>query len=320
MKIAAVIVTYNRFELLKECVESLRNQTRKLDEIIVINNSNTKGNLEWLESQDDLTVISQVNSGSAGGQYTGIQTAYTKGHDWIWCMDDDAEPNINTLEGIIKYAKDDISAVCPDVYNTEGARLVLHRGNVNLQEVKSFVLQTSIENYMLNKEVLKIDFASFVGILINRKAVRKIGLPNKYFFIHHDDVEYSLRLKEFGNILLVPKQIIIHKEVSSKHLIKRKFLWKTSYRYKYENYCINYFTFRNHFWLLNRYLKSKRLVLCSIINDLQRESRRILLYDDYKIKRLSLLFKAFLDAMNNKLDVNLIEIKQHLYGKYQKEK
>ncbi len=320
MKIAAIVVTYNRFELLKECIESLRNQTRKLDEIIVVNNSSPDETLDWLKNQKDLSVITQENLGSAGGQYTGIQTAYEKGYDWIWCMDDDAEPNISTLEGIIRYAKDDVSAVCPDVYDTEADRLVFHRGNINLQEVKSFVLQTPIENYKLNEEVLKIDFASFVGILINRKAVKKIGFPNKYFFIHHDDVEYSLRLKEFGNILLVPKQIIIHKEVNNKHLIKREFFWKTSYRHKYENYWMNYFTFRNYFWLLDRYLKSKRLIFCSIIADLQRESRRIILYDDYKIKRLGLLLRAFLDAMKDKLDINLIEIKQHLYGKYRKEK
>ena len=37
-KIAAVVVTYNRLELLKKCIQSLRDQTRRLDEIIVVNN------------------------------------------------------------------------------------------------------------------------------------------------------------------------------------------------------------------------------------------------------------------------------------------
>jgi len=38
MKIAAVVVTFNRLKLLKECVNALREQTRKLDEIFLINN------------------------------------------------------------------------------------------------------------------------------------------------------------------------------------------------------------------------------------------------------------------------------------------
>ena len=315
IKIAAVVVTYNRLELLKECITALKNQTRKLDEIIVVNNDSTDGTKEWLETQEDLTIITQENSGSAGGQYTGIKTAYEKGYDWIWCMDDDAEPLTNALEGINKYVKDDIAAICPDVLNEKGERLIYHRGNIELNKIKSFVLQEPINDSLLKKEVVSIDFASFVGILINRKAVDQIGLPNKFFFIHHDDVEYSLRLKKFGNILLIPKEIIIHKEVNNKNLIKRKFLWKISYRPKFKNYWMSYFTFRNHFWLLNKYLRTKREIIGSLFNDLNRESRRIILYDDYKIWRLKLLAKAFFDARNSNLEVNFDDIKKFLYEK-----
>jgi len=54
-KIAAVVVTYNRLELLKQCIDSIKNQTRKPDEIIVVNNSSTDGTLEWLNPNKDLT-------------------------------------------------------------------------------------------------------------------------------------------------------------------------------------------------------------------------------------------------------------------------
>ena len=74
LKIATVVVTYNRLELLKDCIESLRNQTRKIDEIFVINNSSTDGTEEWLSRQNDLTTITQPNTGGAGGFYTGTKT------------------------------------------------------------------------------------------------------------------------------------------------------------------------------------------------------------------------------------------------------
>ena len=38
LKIVAVVVTHNRLLLLHECIDALRKQTRKLDEIIVVNN------------------------------------------------------------------------------------------------------------------------------------------------------------------------------------------------------------------------------------------------------------------------------------------
>lgn len=100
-KIAAVVVTFNRLELLKQCIDSLRNQTHKLDEIIIVNNSSTDGTIEWLNQQKDLTIITQENSGSAGGQHTGIKIAYEKGFDWIWCFDDDCFVETNALEELV---------------------------------------------------------------------------------------------------------------------------------------------------------------------------------------------------------------------------
>lgn len=82
--ISAVIDTYNRLALLKECVAAVRSQSRSPDEIIVVNNGGTDSTEEWLAEQDDLIVVNQGNSGGSGGYYTGFQTAYDRGYDWIW--------------------------------------------------------------------------------------------------------------------------------------------------------------------------------------------------------------------------------------------
>ena len=49
MKIAAVIVTYNRLYLLKEVLEAFDNQTRVPDYIIIVNNASTDGTEAFLE-------------------------------------------------------------------------------------------------------------------------------------------------------------------------------------------------------------------------------------------------------------------------------
>ena len=50
-KIAAVVVTYNRKDLLKECLDALLNQTRPLDSIILIDNASTDGTPEFLKEK-----------------------------------------------------------------------------------------------------------------------------------------------------------------------------------------------------------------------------------------------------------------------------
>ncbi|MEO7306975.1 MAG: glycosyltransferase, partial [Ferruginibacter sp.] len=91
-KVIAVVVTYNRQALLSECITALRNQSRPLDGILIVNNGSTDGTEKWLAAQKDIHFINQENLGSSGGFSTGIQWAYQNDYAWIWCMDDDGYP------------------------------------------------------------------------------------------------------------------------------------------------------------------------------------------------------------------------------------
>ena len=49
MKIAAVIVTYNRLDMLKEVLDAFDNQIKQPDYLIVVNNASTDNTSEFLE-------------------------------------------------------------------------------------------------------------------------------------------------------------------------------------------------------------------------------------------------------------------------------
>ena len=104
MNIIAVVVTYNRMELLKRNIRCLQ-QNKPISSIVIVNNGSTDGTTEWLAAQEGLTVINQTNVGGAGGFYTGIQYAYQAGADWIWCMDDDVFPRADCLEQLLPYTE-----------------------------------------------------------------------------------------------------------------------------------------------------------------------------------------------------------------------
>ena len=52
-KVCAIVVTFNRLNLLKDVIQSLREQNSKLEEILVVNNNSSDGTKEWLEIQKD---------------------------------------------------------------------------------------------------------------------------------------------------------------------------------------------------------------------------------------------------------------------------
>lgn len=47
-KVAAIVVTFNRITLLKECIEALRKQSYADFSIIVVDNGSTDGTNLWL--------------------------------------------------------------------------------------------------------------------------------------------------------------------------------------------------------------------------------------------------------------------------------
>ena len=79
-KVVAIIVTYNRKELLRECIEALLNQDYKHCDILIIDNASTDGTREYINSVVDNKKVIYINTGSnlggAGGFNYGIKEAY----------------------------------------------------------------------------------------------------------------------------------------------------------------------------------------------------------------------------------------------------
>ena len=73
--VMAVVVTFNRLDLLKQCVEALRAQTAPCH-ILIVDNASTDGTGQWAASQAGLSYRSTgSNLGGAGGFNRGMRWA-----------------------------------------------------------------------------------------------------------------------------------------------------------------------------------------------------------------------------------------------------
>jgi len=209
-KIAAVVVTYNRFELLKETIEAIRAQTYTPRQVIVIDNGSTDGTGDWLDEQPGLTVIHQPNSGGSGGFYTGLKQALTSDCNFAWVMDDDTICRPDTLQKLVEK----ISLVTEPV-GFIGSKSVWNDGNPHLMNIPAITPAFNREvpfNKYDDKGVLLVETISFVSLLINIEAVKVVGLPYKEFFIWGDDQEYTRRITKAGYLgLYCTDSIVLHK-------------------------------------------------------------------------------------------------------------
>lgn len=215
MKIICVIVTYNRQELLAQVLEAVVGQTLKPDEIIVINNNSADGTAEYLAGiESALPNLYQIalkgNEGGAGGFYHGIKQAYERKADWIWVMDDDAIPQPDALEALIE----------SEVFKYYNSRMQESLGFLasRVDWKNGYICNMNIPNVARDWNELhrkfpcctKVKSASFVSILINREAVKRVGYPIKEFFIWFDDVEYTRRIAKQMSAYYIPRSVAVH--------------------------------------------------------------------------------------------------------------
>lgn len=188
MKICAVVVTYNRLDLLKGTIDKLLNQSRKLDELIIIDNKCTDGTSEYLKTLGDkiTPIFLEENLGGAGGFNKGIKVAYENGHDYIWIMDDDTFATETALENML------------NKFDIVGNKFGFMCSNVLFKDNKACVMNVptveSVWNDYLPEGLVRVKNASFVSIMFPREVVKEVGLPIKDFFIWGDDTEYTLRI------------------------------------------------------------------------------------------------------------------------------
>jgi GT2 family glycosyltransferase len=227
MSVAAIVITFNRLELFKKTIAGLRAQSYKIDEIIVVNNGSTDGTLDWLNSQDDLFVVTQENTGSSGGQYTGFKTAHSRGHEWIWAMDDDVVPRSNCLEQLMNN-RNEKSILAPLRYSKDGTPFINDTLKFNLSNPFKNIWERLLTQPDLVGETVKADGPTFEGPFFHRSLIDEIGLPEKKFFIYADDSEYMIRAKKKGFQPYIVMNANIDRLLDVPNL-NNEFSWKNYY-------------------------------------------------------------------------------------------
>lgn len=295
MNVIAVVVTYNRRELLKRNLSCLR-ANRPVASIVVVNNGSTDGTTEWLTEQKDLIVIHQENVGGSGGFYRGIQQAFQMGADWIWCMDDDVFPRPDCMEHLLQHAEDPSVGILAPRRLMEGNIFTNDFQQVNLTNPFASMYQKSLKKQQVDGPT-EICGTAFEGLCIRREAVEAIGLPNKDLFIFCDDTDYCLRAVLAGyKILYIPSALMDKQKFFSddnwEERSKKK-KWKRFYQVRNAAY-LNHRYGKN--WAV-RYLRSFHAVLGYMAIALATAPFK----DVYTLRDVAIFWKAYRDGVREKL-------------------
>ena len=298
-RVCAIVVTYNRRVPLRAGLLALGAQTRPPDALLVVDNASDDGTRALLRAEfPGATVLAlAANGGGAGGFHAGMRWAYGRGFEWLWVMDDDARPAPDCLEKLLAHAPP--GGVAIPVQQDSGGRrygIAVWRG----QEVDVTA------GVVAKQPPVYGDFLfRFVGPLIAREIVARVGLPNKDFFIWFDDLEYALRIHGQPKIegqaemetVAVPDARFFH-DFGGKYR-EARLLWRRSVRNQQPAWKL-YYGARNHLYTLIRGRHDHR----ELLTFLRGEVRFIIgemLYEPDRWERVRMRLLGYRDGVIGRL-------------------
>jgi rhamnopyranosyl-N-acetylglucosaminyl-diphospho-decaprenol beta-1,3/1,4-galactofuranosyltransferase len=210
-RVIAVVVTFNRRDLLLEALAAVQQQERRPDALIVIDNASTDGTAAAVRDTFPAVRLVQLDSnyGGAGGFAHGFAQALADGADLIWAMDDDTVPEPGALGALldarIGYPGPAPAVLASSVVWTDG-----RPHPMNTPRPKPLASRSE-RQAAAARGCVPVRSASFVSILVDAGQCRRRGLPVADFFLWNDDFEFTTRLLR-GNIgLLCPASVVVHK-------------------------------------------------------------------------------------------------------------
>ncbi len=247
-KIGVVIVTYNNAPMLKLLLEDLLLQTRKPDEIILIDNASFDNTTSMIREFSSIRYVRlEENLGSAGGYYEGLKIACER-NDFVWTLDDDMIVNEDALEVLERWW---------DILEKD----------YRLGAIRSWV---GYAPELFRPK--KINSFAWRGTFFKREVILDIGLPLKDYFLYAEDDEYAHRIiKKEYDMFMIPESHIKERRTDDKmrfygwgrHIV----MYKETFRfyYAFRNQIDLYRTYREYYNLFKTFCYALKVVFLFIL-------------------------------------------------------
>ncbi len=212
MRIAVLIVNWNSRPLLERCLAGLRQQTRRPDRTVVIDNGSEPGSLDGLERSHEEVQLIRLTDNVGFAEANNIGVAAVPDCDWVALLNPDAFPEPGWLEALARAAEGQAGYVCfasqmrmaesPD--RVDGAGDAYHVSGLAWRRYHA--LPGSEDT-----GTTEVFSACAAAALYNRRAYLEAGGLDHSYFCYAEDVDLGFRLRlAGGRCLYVADAVVIH--------------------------------------------------------------------------------------------------------------
>ena len=164
MEVSVIIPTYNRAKTIKKAIDSVKNQSLKPKEIIVVDDGSSDETPKILERIEGIKVLRQENRGVSAARNAGIKAAQG---DWIAFLDSDDWWFEEKLVKQVAFHK-----ACPEILISQTDELWIKHG-VQIIKPKKFAKK---KQGFIFEPSLKMCLISPSAVMIHKRLFYEVGL------------------------------------------------------------------------------------------------------------------------------------------------
>ncbi len=237
MKFTVIIPAYNASKYIKRCIMSLKNQTYKNIEIIVINDGSSDNTLEIINSLD-VIVIDKENGGVSSARNMGLKIA---SGDYILFVDSDDYVEKNYIESVYNIIKE----YNYDIIETP----LLFEANIkkNIANYTEYKIEGENKSLNFNQEYFNNELRYVIGVFYKKEIIKDLYFDEEVR-CYEDGMFNCLAKLNSKSYYFYPKCFYhyvqylnsLSKTISDKHMDYILVMDKLSEYYKDNIYLVNY--------------------------------------------------------------------------------
>lgn len=224
--LSIIIVSFNAEKLLKECLESLYQETQEtsFDVWVVDNNSRDESVRMIRENFPEVNLIE--NEDNVGFSKANNQAVVRSTSDYVLLLNPDTVVRDRAIDKMVAFidTHPDVGISGCRVLNEDGSLQPACRRSVPTPKVAFYHLSGLSRLFPNNRTVAKynltyldpdqpheVDAVSGAFLLIRKAVVDQIGVLDEDFFIYGEDVDWCIRAKNAGwKLMYYPDAEILH--------------------------------------------------------------------------------------------------------------
>jgi len=251
MQITIITINYNSSENTIKLLESLRNQTDKSFEVIVVDNNShdVEKLIDYQTPETNITYIkNDRNLGYSGGNNVGIKKALENGADWVLLLNNDTwveSSFVEHLKAFLEGGEGVVGLAIDEGHRTVQAGLIewLKPTLTHITTLK--VVSPQVINKNTHNDLQGRYYAIGGAVAIRQDIFEKICFLDENYFLYFEDVDFCQRARGAKIPVSFISSIKIHHSVSAS---TKKLGSPMLLRYHYRNAL--YFNMKNGPWYI----------------------------------------------------------------------